>query len=60
MAVSAPNNLNSSMSKFIAGSSRPEQSGLNVPNNDYYTKNMPNPPEGGQDPFIADISQPDA
>lgn len=56
MAVSAPNNLNSSMSKFIAGSSRPEQSGLNVPNNDYYTKNMPNPPEGGQDPFIADIS----
>ena len=37
--VGSSNPLNQSMSKFVAGSFRPERTDLNAPNNDYWTKN---------------------
>ena len=54
------NPLNSSMSKYVAGSFRPEKSDLTAPNNDYWTKNQPNPPTSDQEPYICDLTTPDA
>ena len=48
------------MNKYVAGSFRPEKSDLNAPNNDYWTKNIPNPPATDQEPYICDLTQPDA
>ena len=57
---SPANQLNSSMSKFVAGSFRPEKSDLIAPNNDYWTKNKPNPPPSAAEPYICDLTTPDA
>lgn len=48
------------MSKYVAGSFRPEKSDLQPPNNDYWTKNMPNPPNPGIEPYVGDLTTPDA
>ena len=48
------------MSKFVAGSFRPEKSDFAVPNNDYWPKNQPNPPASASEPYILVLSTPDA
>ncbi len=58
--VGSSNPLNQSMSKFVAGSFRPERTDLNVPNNDYWTKNQPNPAADHGEPYICDLTTPDA
>lgn len=52
--------MNMSMSKYVAGSFRPEKSDLVAPNNDYWTKNQPNPPASMHEPYVCDLTTPDA
>ena len=52
--------MNSSMGKYVAGSFRPERSDLAAPGNDYWTKNQPNPPPSTSEPYICDLTTPDA
>ena len=54
------NPMNSSMSKYVAGSFRRETSDLIAPNNDYFTKNQPNPPPSMHEPYVCDLTTPDA
>jgi len=39
LIIGTQNQMSQSMSKFVAGSFRPEKSELNAPANDYLTKN---------------------
>lgn len=48
------------MGKYVAGSFRPEKSDLAIPSNDYWTKNQPNPPPSATEPYICDLTTPDA
>ena len=48
------------MGKYVAGSFRPEKSDLAIPSNDYWTKNQPNPPPSTTEPYICDLTTPDA
>ena len=52
--------MNSSMSKFVAGSFRPEKSELQAPANDYWTKNQPNAPASMNEPYVCDVTTLDA
>ena len=52
--------LNQSMSKYVAGITRPEKSDLEPPNNDYWTRNMPNPPAPVEEPYVCDLTTADA
>ena len=52
--------MSSSMGKYVAGSFRPERSMLAAPSNDYWTKNQPNLPQTGAEPYVCDLTTPDA
>ena len=53
--------MGASIGKYVAGSFRPEKSSLVAPNRDYWNLNqMPNPPQSLSEPYIADLSTPNA
>ena len=48
------------MTKFVAGSFRPEKSDLIAPANDYWTKQQPNAPPNMSEPYVCDVTTLDA
>ena len=51
--------MSESMSKFVAGSFRPEKSDLIRPDTDQLSANVPNA-QSAHEPYVADLSTPDA
>ena len=59
VGVGARNPMSESMSKFVAGSFRPERSDLSRPDTDQLSSHLPNA-QSAQEPYVADLSTPDA